>query len=101
MNKSRKELYADIKAYNLQEEVKKQCNDNYTRISSDKLEKIVLKYIEKNLQKDTKCNVNSNTTVKKNSKVVESDDKVDRLIYILNSMHILLDSQVKYIYSKK
>ena len=38
---TRKEIYAKIKELNLSEEVKKQFGDNYTRVSSDKLEALI------------------------------------------------------------
>lgn len=38
---TRKEIYAKIKELNLSEEVKKKFNDNYTRVSSDKLEALI------------------------------------------------------------
>lgn len=40
----RKELYALIKKYNLGDEVKKRFNDNYTRVSSDNLKKVIYDY---------------------------------------------------------
>lgn len=38
---TRKEIYAKIKELNLFEEVKKQFGDNYTRVSSNKLEALI------------------------------------------------------------
>lgn len=38
---TRKEIYAKIKELNLSEEVKKHFGDNYTRVSSDKLEALI------------------------------------------------------------
>lgn len=38
---TRKEIYAKIKELNLSEEVKKKFGDNYTRVSSDKLEDLI------------------------------------------------------------
>lgn len=38
---TRKEIYAKIKELNLSEEVKKKFGDNYTRVSSDKLEALI------------------------------------------------------------
>ena len=84
---SRKELYAKVKELNLQEWIKREYGDNYTRVSNTKLEAIIAKHtaetsttggVEDSCGKGCKC---------------------DRLIEILRKKHILLDSEMSYINS--
>ena len=41
---TRKEIYEQVRKYNLQDAIQAQFGDNYTRIASDKLEAFVAKY---------------------------------------------------------
>lgn len=90
---NRKELYAKIKEYNLQETVKSIYKENYTRVKSEDLALIVAKA--------EKQQTNAHSTTKEVTK--EAGDTTDlasrftRLIKVLEKKHILLASEVIYI----
>lgn len=84
---NRKELYAKVKELNLQEEIKKKCSNNYTRVSNTELEAIITKYtIKTSAIREVKNDCGKNC-------------KCDKLIEVLKKKHILLDSEVAYINS--
>lgn len=84
---SRKELYAKVKEFNLQEEIKKKYGDNYTRVGNTELEAIIAKHTA---EVTTTRGVNSGCG---------KGCKCDKLIEALKKKHILLDSEVAYINS--
>ena len=84
---SRKELYAKVKELNLQEEIKKEYGDNYTRVRNIVLETIIAKHTAKSL---TTIGVKSGCS---------KGCKCDKLIEVLKKKHILLGSEVAYINS--
>ena len=84
---SRKELYAKVKELNLQEEIKKEYGDNYTRVRNIVLETIIAKHTAKSF---TTEGVKSSCG---------KGCKCDKLIEVLKKKHILLDSEVAYINS--
>lgn len=86
---NRKEIYEKIKKFNLQSIVEKECKENYTRVSNAKLESIITKYTTKA----------TNTKKEENKSSCNKSNKCDKLIEILKKKHILLDSEVAYIYS--
>lgn len=84
---NRKELYAKVKELNLQEEIKKEYGDNYTRVRNIVLETIIAKHTAKSF---TTEGVKSSCG---------KGCKCDKLIEVLKKKHILLDSEVAYINS--
>lgn len=84
---NRKELYEKVKELNLQEEIKKKYGNNYTRVSNSELEATITKYTIKT----------PTTKGVKNSR--DKECRCDKLIEVLKKKHILLDSEVAYIYS--
>lgn len=84
---NRKELYAKVKKLNLQEEIKNEYGDNYTRVSNTELEAIIAKYTTE-LPTTRGVNVSCGKSC-----------KGDRLIEVLKKKHILLDSEIAYINS--
>lgn len=74
---TRKELYKEIVALNLQEEVKKTFGDNYTRVSNIKLQSFI---------DDVHASLDS-----------EGECCFMRLIEVLAKKKILLKSEVRYI----
>ena len=94
---NRKELYAKVKELNLQEKIKKQFGENYTRVSNAELAFIIANYnkVEKS-KNETKVSI---STVAKKSTVVTESSKCDKLIEVLKKKHILLNSEIDYINS--
>lgn len=94
---NRKELYAKVKELNLQEKIKEQFGENYTRVSNAELALIIANYkkVEKP-KNETKVSI---STVAKKSTVATESDKCDKLIEVLKKKHILLNSEVDYINS--
>lgn len=94
---NRKELYAKVKELNLQEKIKEQVGENYTRVDNVKLAYIIAKYekVEKP-KSETKVSI---PTVAKKSTVATESGKCDKLIEVLKKKHILLDSEIDYINS--
>lgn len=68
----RKEVCAKIRELNLQEAVKQNYGDNYTRVSTDKLESLIKTYLNTGEQKDKpackqeESKTEANNTVKDN-----------------------------------
>ena len=94
---NRKELYAKVKELNLQEKIKEQFGENYTRVNSVKLAYIITKS-EKVEKPKSETKVSIPTVVAKSTEAEESC-KFDRLIKVLKKKHILLDSEIDYINS--
>ena len=94
---NRKELYAKVKELNLQEKIKEQFGENYTRVSNAELAFIIANYnkVEKP-KSETKV---STSTVAKESTIATKSCKCDKLIEVLKKKHILLNSDVDYINS--
>ena len=94
---NRKELYAKVKELNLQEKIKEQFGENYTRVSNAELAFIIANYnkIEKP-KSETKVSISK---VAKESTVATESCKCDKLIEVLKKKHILLNSEVDYINS--
>ena len=94
---NRKELYAKVKELNLQEKIKEQFGENYTRVSNAELAFIIANYnkVEKP-KSETKV---STSIVAKESTVATESGKCDKLIEVLKKKHILLNSEVDYINS--
>ena len=94
---NRKELYAKVKELNLQEKIKEQFGENYTRVSNAELAFIIANYnkVEKP-KSETKVSI---STVAKKSTVVTESSKCDKLIEVLKKKHILLNSEIDYINS--
>ena len=94
---NRKELYAKVKELNLQEKIKEQFGENYTRVSNAELAFIIANYkkVEKP-KSETKVSI---STVAKKSTVNTESSKCDKLIEVLKKKHILLNSEVDYINS--
>ncbi len=80
----RKELYTEIKKYNLEDKIKQLYGRNYTQVSSEKLESVI------------ECNKNLKGKID-NKETIVSKDKVTRLIEVLAKKRILLKSEVEYI----
>lgn len=80
----RQELYAVIKKESLQQAIKDAFGKNYTNVQSADLEAFIAKYKE---------------AKKLGKKKTEYLTKTDKLIKVLKDKHILLDSEVKYIFS--
>ena len=105
---TRKEIYAKVKALNLEESIKKDLGKNFTQVSND----LLLKAIEVAESKKPK-KINIKDKIKKENKVTLSNiiqnvkrenplllkeiNALDRLLKILQSKHILLESEVKSI----
>ncbi len=91
---NRKELYAKIKEFNLQKEIKNKYGDNYTRIGNELLEEIINLHIN-----------SSKTSSKKETPFISVNNttnhscKCDKLIEVLKKKHILLNSEIDYINS--
>ena len=94
---NRKELYAKVKELNLQEKIKKQFGDNYTRVSNVELAFIIANY--KKVEKPKNETKESISTVAKESTVATESSKCDKLIEVLKKKHILLNSEIDYINS--
>ena len=94
---NRKELYAKVKELNLQEKIKEQFGENYTRVSNEALAFIIANYnkVEKP-KSETKVSISK---VAKESTVATESSKCDKLIEVLKKKHILLNSEVDYINS--
>ena len=94
---NRKELYAKVKELNLQEKIKEQLGENYTRVSNAELAFIIANYkkVEKP-KSETKVSI---STVAKKSTVATESSKCDKLIEVLKKKHILLNSEIDYINS--
>lgn len=80
----RTEIYKKIKEYNLQDVVKQTCGKNYTQVDNDML----LSIIEK-----------SKKPAPKEQNEKRYSNGFNRLIEILKKKHLLLDSEVDYIYN--
>lgn len=76
----RSKLYAKIKEYNLEEEIKNLFGRNFTQVKSSDLEKVIANA----MPKTPSCNVNNTCATK-------------RLIEVLQKKRILLNSEVDYI----
>ena len=94
---NRKELYAKVKELNLQEKIKEQFGENYTRVSNAELAFIIANYkkVEKP-KSETKVSI---STVAKKSTTATESCKCDKLIEVLKKKHILLNSEIDYINS--
>jgi len=83
---NRKEAYEGIKRLNLQDKIKKLYGRNFTQVSTDKLEKIILantaKKVDNVVQKSKEHNISN---VKKSP--------FQKLVEILHKKRILLDSE--------
>lgn len=102
---TRKEIYAKVKALNLEEKIKKDLGKNFTQVSND----LLLKSIEVEESKKLKEKSIENKTKKENkttsSNIVQNvkeenyslSIRFHKLLEILQSKHILLDSEVKSI----
>ena len=91
---NRKELYAKVKEFNLQEKIKNKYGDNYTRVGNEILEEAINAYINSSkipLKKETPSTSVNNT--------IEHSCKCDKLIEVLKKKHILLNSEIDYINS--
>lgn len=80
---SRKDIYEKVKELKLQDKVKELYGDNYTRISNEELLAVI-------------------NAVPQEDKVMfdySDNHNLDKLIEILKKKHILLDSEIDYIYS--
>lgn len=87
---NRKELYAKVKEFNLQEKIKKVYGDNYTRVGNIELASIIAEYTAPKVENKPKVA----------SKVASGKScKCDKLVEVLKKKHILLDSEVSYINS--
>lgn len=86
---NRQELYAKIKELNLQKLIKEECGDNFTRVKTEVLNKIIAKFTTKKLSTKNAKNVNCNC----------NKDRCTKLIEVLKKKHILLDSEITYINS--
>lgn len=82
--KSRKELYAAVKKYNLQDKIKKYEGKNYTMCTNSVLLSYIDAYEVINIKPKGKVGVRKVT-------------KLDKLIEVLNRKHILLKSEIDYI----
>ena len=101
---TRKELYEEIKSLKLENEIKARTGKNFTNVSTDVLQAIYDEAIEV-LKEAASCN--KKATGKKSSKrkapVSEEacNEAIDcpftRLMGVLISKHILLNSEVEYI----
>lgn len=105
---TRKEIYAKVKALNLEETIKKDLGKNFTQVSND----LLLKAIEVEESKKSK-KINIKDKIEKENKITSSDiiqkvkiekdsfstktEALNRLLKVLQSKHILLDSEVKFI----
>ena len=94
---NRKELYAKVKELNLQEKIKEQFGENYTRVSNAELAFIIANY--KKVEKPKSETEVSISKVAKESTVATESGKCDELIEVLKKKHILLNSEVDYINS--
>ena len=94
---NRKELYAKVKELNLQEKIKEQFGENYTRVSNEALACIIANYNK--VEKPKSETKESISTVAKESTVVTESSKCDKLIEVLKKKHILLNSEIDYINS--
>ena len=94
---NRKELYAKVKELNLQEKIKEQFGENYTRVSNAELALIIANYkkVEKP-KNETKVSISK---VAKESTEATKSCKCDKLIEVLKKKHILLNSEIDYINS--
>lgn len=102
---TRKELYNEIVSLGLQEEVKKQWGDNYTRCPNDFLEKVINSATKAfKTPKNCKCKrvipiVNTVDYLDAmNCTIAATQGSFDILIGILKKKHILLDSEIDMIY---
>lgn len=104
---TRKEIYAKVKALNLEETIKKDFGKNFTQVSND----LLLDAIKVAESKESKKK-NIKDKIKKEDKVALSnivqnvkeevyyhptETMAQRLLQVLQSKHILLDSEVKFI----
>lgn len=98
---TRKELYNEIVSLGLQEEVKKQWGDNYTRCPNDFLKKVI-NSATKALKTSKECKCKRENTVDyldaMNCTIAATQGSFDILIGILKKKHILLDSEIDMIY---
>lgn len=86
---NRQELYAKIKELNLQKLIKEECGDNFTRIKTEVLNKIIARFTTKEISVKNAENVNCNC----------KENKCTKLIEVLKKKHILLGSEIAYINS--
>lgn len=83
----RSKLYAKIKEYNLEEQVKNTYCRNFTQVKSNDLQKVINTYEEiKSNKKKAKKFISKGT-----------NDMVKRLVEVLQKKRILLNSEVDYI----
>lgn len=94
---TRKELYNEIVSLGLQEEVKKQWGDNYTRCPNDFLEKVI-NSATKAFKAPKNCKCNKGASIVSTAAYVQRC--FDMLIGILKRKHILLDSEIDMIYNR-
>ena len=113
---NRKEAYASIKKFNLQDVVKSRFNRNFTQVSTDNLIEVIKQYQSNNCKKEVKevKEVVKKEEVKnkevKNKKVVNTEinktkevvntSPFNRLVDVLYKKRILLDSEVNYILNR-
>lgn len=102
---TRKELYNEIVSLGLQEEVKKQWGDNYTRCPNDFLEKVI-NSATKALRTSKECKCKRKMAVNTvdyldamNCTIAATQASFDILVGILRNKNILLKSEVDKIYS--
>ena len=83
---NRKELYAKVKELNLQEKIKEQFGENYTRVSNAELAFIIANYkkVEKP-KSETKASI---STVAKESTAATESSKCDKLIEEIGRAHV-------------
>lgn len=104
---TRKEIYAKVKALNLEETIKKDFGKNFTKVSNDLLLKAIetaesKKSKEKNIknksEKENKVTLsNIVQNVKEENCCQPTETMAQRLLKVLQSKYILLDSEVKFI----
>lgn len=93
----RKQLYAKVKELNLQDKIKSTCGGkNYTQVSNELLEKFVNEAISDS-KKDPVEEILSPDSPDTTNEYKYNDSKVNKLIKVLRSKRILLDSEVKKI----
>lgn len=97
----RKQLYAKVKELNLQDKIKSVCGGkNYTQVSNELLEKFVneaIKDSKKDLVEEILSPDSPDPSTINCDECKCNDSKVDKLIKVLRSKRILLDSEVKKI----
>lgn len=91
---TRKEIYSKIKAMNLADEICKTFGDNFTRVSSNKLEDFIAKK-QNCCKKSVKKNVKKN--IKKNEATASIKDIVIRIVSTLQGNKLIDNKDAKFI----